>query len=1287
MPDDPGATDYSTAAQNRVAAMQGLSDGQSDDTKTRDSFAYKAATSAANYGPPIVEVGAAVSGGASLTAAGALALPAAITLGAAIGTGALLHHFGVDKAISNGLTSLGDHFGLTIGRGGPHPACVGDDTAHSESGWGAFLGGVVGVVVGGGLALAGLALIAATPLTGGLSTVAGALVLGAALGAGATVGAAVADASKSFGTNCGKITTGSPDVFFENKPVARVTDVVACEHHPSPPQPLAEGSETISVNCLPIVRIGHKAHCSCIVNAGCKTVWIDNSTGQYGPMDPELGAWAEFGLNLLGTLVGGRAVGKMFKSAQRAGLPLEKITCWKDPIDVATGEFVDWRNDFSIPGVLPLVFERVYRTQSEAAGLLGVKWSNTWSQRLRQEGESVNFYDAEGCVLTFDVPYDGLDSVNLLEQRYWLKGNHAEPRLFDQRTQRTLKFSALRDGEDSRLVGIEDLNGNRIKLTYLRGRLNRVTHSDGYLLDLSYNDETSQLLTAVDLYDGILQTRLVDYHYEENRLVCVESFQFGEFNYRYDKRDRITRWSDSDQTLSEYTYDEAGRVWKTRAAEGLYHGTFEYYPLERRTRVVNIDGSYFEFTYNADNLVTAITDPLGNTKRTEWDDRTNKVRVTDPLGRSILFAYDEENRLISEVDPLERKTGYTYNATGLLDMVQRPDRTAIKYHYDLGSNLIMVEASNQPDLVYEYGERGELLSAGAAGSIERYRYDESQRVSRFISARGGETRVKIDLLGRVQERIDPTGAKLRFDYTVSEINPRGNIAKVTLPNGGEIDRYYNSEGLLVEESSPLGYRRRAAYGPFDLLISQTDAKGHTTRFDYDNDIRLRQVTNAAGEFWQYHYDQAGRLVGQTDWAGRHTEYILDAAGRRIEARLPDDSRWFYHYDEVDRLIELDAGDTVLRYRYNGRGAVEAGEVFDREGNLQHATKFQYDGKCKVACEDQHGQALHFQYDDRGWIKSRQTPHRSTAYEFDALGALIQVGELSIKRDLLGREVERATSSFMLRSEYDPMGSVTRQIVGMQSFFGALERNAEYALEHLERYQYSYDKAGKLVSSDNGRAIQTYKYDQRDQIVAATGPTGSESISYDSVGNIASYGRNFAPPEPHAYRTGGAPSRTGIDTTYEYDQRGRVVSRTVRKDGFRPKTWRYKWDGVDRLVKTITPDEEVWEYQYDAFNRRVAKVEKKSGRRIQFVWDGPTIAERWEIDADGTESNVVTWHMDSNTLGPLAQETADGLHSILALPNGMPKAIYDRAGRKRWEGKSTIWGQVLAACCPKELYIT
>jgi RHS repeat-associated protein len=1270
--DNPTSTgEPAGSASERLANLQTLEDGDAakqEQMKWVDGANYGMLGADVGYGSYAAGSAAVATGATGAAAAGAAALAAVPAVVALAGSWAL-GKLGVTQAIAEGAEKVGDALGLTIGRGDPHPACVGDDIAHSSGFFGMMAGLAAGIAIG--------AMVAATVATGGL---AGALIVGVYMAGGLSLGSALASASQSMGSNCGKITSGSHNVTFEGKAAARVSDVTSCSKHSSSPEPLVEGSKTITINGLPLVRIGHSTHCSAKVNSGRKSVWADRTTGQYGPKNPELTAGEEFFAGLLGGLLGAKLGGMLgdalvkrepTESAEVSGKKDEASTCKEDPVDVATGEMVDIRTDISIPGVLPLQFSRRYRTRSDDSGLLGPKWSTNWSQRLTfQDGHLVRFHNGVGQAITFIAPEAGLDGINLREPRYRLIGKRDEPRILDHQARQVLVFAPLVDGGASRLERIEDLSGNAAAFSYDGdGRLAGVAHTDGYRLEVKYHDAKREIDQVV-LHDvsGDSQT-LVDYGYDGSMLAHVASFQHGHFHYTYDRNGWMTGWRDTDQTDVRYLYDDAGRVIETGTRQGYHTGRFVY--EDSRTRVIDGDGEWI-YQYNADGLVTVETNPLGHTTVREWG-LGRLLSQTDALGRRTEFQYDERGSLITALEATGSTTRFEYDDNRLMTAVVLPAGGRVKFEYDHLQRLTARTAPDGKVRRYRYGERGELLRVVNDGRETRFDYDAQLRLIATLLPTGAKFRTSFDVLGRLVEEVDPDGGAGRYEYVAGPDNPRGAVSQFTQPDGAVVRARYNSEGLLVEQIDPLGRTTRREYGPFDLVTASVDAAGHVTRFEYDHATRLTKVVNALHETWEYRYDGAGRLVTEIDWGGRTTRYERDAVGRLQVKTLPDGGQWRYGYDPSGRLVTVDAGDVSLAYTYDEAGRLANAEV---QGESPHITRFAYDDKGRLIGEDQHGHLLKHVYDAQGRRSVRITPHRETQYEYDALGALTKVGPMSILRDGLGREVGRQTGEFVMQRQYDALGRVCRQVAGPQSAFDEMPSDPIDALERLSRQLYSYDAVGQLQRVDTDSDSVSYQHDVRGQVTSVRSlRQPPEHYCYDANLNIAAHGQQ-SPVDAHNYLSGGLPERVGY-TRYRYDARGRTIEKTIEQPGFRPRTWQYTWDGLNRLVKVRTPEKGLWTYQYDAFSRRVGKTNTAGREAMRFLWDGYAVGERWYEYRDGTTGNVVTWHIEPGTLSPIGQETTKGVYAVFADMAGHGSCVFDDQGTVVWTGTQTLWGRLFA----------
>ncbi|WP_211284531.1 PAAR domain-containing protein, partial [Xenorhabdus mauleonii] len=404
---------------------------------------------------------------ATLAAGGTYAVATGAAVPFAVGVAA-----GMAGAAAGGY--VGDKIGHAIASGmgmtkvateGENPAREGDAIAHQNKSAGLW-GALGGILLGAVAAVAVAALVVAT---GGAALV----VVAAAAAAGGFVGgtcAGIGAAIGQYGSNKGTIAKGSPDVFFEGKPVARVGDPVVCSDHP--PGVIAEGAKTVFANGQGIARLGHRTTCDANINSAAGSISITKETdGKYPIMEESNKAlqWATVIAGLLPLPRNKKGVTKSEEpkvSVEKKNSKPEPTKCKSDPVDMTTGDFLQQWPMLSLPGTLPLSLVRTYRSTADFAGQLGSKWADDWSRHLIRKGEETHFTDADGVVYTFHTPEDKVFSVNLHAGHYLLFGELSGGlHVFDRQTQLTLSFEH-QDGERRLLSAIRDRHDNRIMFHY-----------------------------------------------------------------------------------------------------------------------------------------------------------------------------------------------------------------------------------------------------------------------------------------------------------------------------------------------------------------------------------------------------------------------------------------------------------------------------------------------------------------------------------------------------------------------------------------------------------------------------------------------------------------------------------------------------------------------------------------------------------------------------------------------------------------------------------------------------
>jgi RHS repeat-associated protein len=1226
-----------------------------------------------------------------------------------------------------------EKFGMhRIGAGGPHPATIGDQVAHSY----AFGGFLASIVVG---ALAAVAVGALIVATGGVAAVA---VIGAAAAGGLVggfLGSAIGGAAAQMGSRTGPITSGSPDVFINGKPVARMTDVAACSKE-STPQPIIEGSQTIFVNGLPMARIGHKLLCDATVDEGAPSVLIDDTTVACAQPKPSIPLWARVAADWLGFLPVGKAaawLGNKTRSPTASGRSPAKTTTCVDPVDVATGEFVEWRTDLRIPGALPIQWRRHYASRREPhPGFFGPRWLDSWSIGLRRaapDAPTIDYHDDGGVVYTFHTPEEQLDAEHLRAPELVLRGTRRQPVLVDRDTGLATHFEWT--GNRARLAAFSDASGNRCDFVYADDasggtRLASLKHSDGWRLQLQWQ---SGCVAGVWLHEpDRAPIELVRYHHDERgRLIRSASLESGRLYYRYDADDRMIGWGDDSATHVSIAYNDLGRVSCVDTPGNLHSGRFEYDLEQRRTHVWEagsgeaIDRSRCTtFTYNADELVVGERDPLGNETQTEWDAHHRVVAATDALGRVTRNQYDDAGRLTASIDAQGRKDEFQYDSEGRLVAVIDSHGRRFGRSFDDFGRIASETGVSGVETRYRYDDRGRLRAVATPTGDTRFHYDEQHRPCGRTLPNDAHESWRQNRLGQLDWHTDALGATTTFDYDLAghtaepaaeppraqaHVRPR----RVVRADGSVLEQRYTQEGLLSEARDADGRAQNWQWGAFDLLTQHTDASGHSTRYRYGTGGRLTELINAAGQSWQWHYDDAGRVSEEIDYAGRRTRWERDALGRPLVRWQPDATPWRYDWDDRDRLLAIRAPDVRHEYAYDDKDQLIGARVW-RGARLDSRLDLEYDAVGRVIaethrCGDELPRRIAWRYDELGRLAARDGPLGETRYAFDALGLLGELhtahGALHIARDAEGRQIERSShplapavpqpqDHFHLRQSHDKLGRLIHQQAGHAAdrrFHWQHDRLTGVDDQRFGNVRWQLDARDQITAADFSGPQQTA--DDPSRLADGLGRVGQgrdharERFAYDAVGNLATIG--------------GAPVRyegdvvvQGGHNRYAWDSNGRMIRRTEQRNGFRSRTWHYEWDSFNRLLAVTTPEGQRWRYVYDAFGRRRAKrceSPPPTGKRrpvlhkAEYLWDGPTVAAQWKTYADGTPEapgQIQEWHYESGGFTPLAvvQQRGDQarmLH-VVADINGAPRELLDNAGELVWAGQLDTWGN-LARC--------
>ncbi|MFG6653497.1 RHS repeat-associated core domain-containing protein [Scandinavium sp. M-37] len=1187
---------------------------------------------------------------------------------------------------------------------GDAPARLGDFIAHQKKDLGTW-GVIGGILLGAAAAVAVGALVVAT---GGAALV----VVAAAAAAGGFVGAGVAAvgmAMGQYGENKGTIIAGSPNVYFEGKPVARVGDLIECSVHPSPPAVIAEGAKTVYANGKQIARLGHRTTCDANINSGAATIVETQETAQVFAVKDSRSStlrWVAIVASFLPIPKGKK--GKPKTSAEVDGCSSKKCTTPGEPVDAATGDFLQVWPVIDIPGILPLNLTRFYRSTASVSGTFGHKWMDSWSQHLIIEKNVIHFQDHEGVLLTYDAPEDDDDvqAVNLHEGQYLLYGKRRGAlHIFNRQTQQILHF-AHRQGDRCFLSAISDRMGNEIRFLYTDGQqLSRIEHCAGYYLELSYEQHQ---LARVELITATERQWLVKCSYTPHGLLAeCDTFQFTHLFHEYNVAGYMTRWHDTDKTDAHIQYDRQGRVLTTRTASGHYQDRFIYDDLARCTTYQDAEGGITRFWYNNDGQVVREIDPLERERLTKWS-FSNKVAETDALGRTVTF----RRNLFGEAEEIQTPEGdicqYHYNGFGQVIQSLLPEGKPWQYIYDQQGQLCCVVNPQGLRQEYRYGAQGERLRHILPDGTEwRYRYNAQLQVCEITAPDGGTTLLRQDILGRLRELQDPLGQTTRYSHSAHHASLAGSVSQITLPDGVTQSIAYDSEKRIAALTDGAGKTTRYAYGGFDLLTGITRPDGQRLAFDYDKLTRLTRVTNAQGETYRYTLDTAGQVVSETDFTGRTVGYQYDAVGRRIWARHPDKRVTCWQYSSRDRLVaqrtwRCDALCSVLvatvLYDYDNSGRLVKAE------NADAVVEFEYNDAGQLTAERLNGREISHQWDAlKGTPRARQFGGLGLEFEYGSQGELVQLQltghhPLRLQHDRLGREtVRESAAGFIQACNYTATGQLANQAAGRNSlFFQQQLSEPEDVTPALHgsavNRSWQYDRAYNVVGIDDGRwGKMQYRYDSNDQPVSASFGGAlplQEQFAYDANQNLTGHGflsrRRDAVLLQDAQRQQAGRVRSRGGSQYRYDTAGRLVEKREHKEGYRPQVWRYRWNEQDQLSELITPKGERWRYGYDAFGRRIRKLRVVNNVPVQpgvsvgyeYLWSGDQLIEECPICADGSVAyeQSIHWLYAPGALTPSARYSQGKLHYVVADHQGTPRELLNEQGKVVWASRLSTWGK-------------
>jgi RHS repeat-associated protein len=556
--------------------------------------------------------------------------------------------------------------------------------------------------------------------------------------------------------------------------------------------------------------------------------------------------------------------------------------------------------------------------------------------------------------------------------------------------------------------------------------------------------------------------------------------------------------------------------------------------LTSLTETLTVNGQSFTSQYDAaTSSLTATTaggrrtvrklDALGHVAQvqlpgvlpisTQYDSHGRPIQVVQGT-RAHAFSYDAQSNLASVTDPLGRQVSFDYNLAGRPTRQVLPDGRTVSLAYDASGNVTSVTPPGRPAHSFAYTpvDLEQSYSPPNLGfqSTTQTSYDLDHAVS-LISRPAGDSIVpSYDTAGRLSSLATAAGTT-----TVAYDRTSGHLSQLTAPGG--VGLSYGYDGALLTDttwSGPISGTVHRGYDSFFRVASESVSGGQSVPYQYDADGLLTSAgalqiqrdpatgfvtgSSLGGTTESRTYDAYGAEASYTASFGSSNLYSVtytrDALGRissKTERAGAEVAQVFsYGYDLAGRLIDVAKdGTPTAHYAYDANGNRLAGPGLTATPAYDAQDRLLAYGACS------------FTYKPSGELQTKTCPHRTTTYDYDALGNLRHVAlpnatQIDYLIDGHNRRVGKKVNGmlvegFIYRNQLQPAAWLDAAGAVKATFVYGLHANVpEYAMQGSTTFRLITDQIGSVrlvVNASTGVVAERIEYDEFGNVLYDSAP--------------------------------------------------------------------------------------------------------------------------------------------------------------------------------------------------------